>query len=308
MHPKKVFQTVRFGVNASRYAYADKPLEQELNFNKIAPYLQFDIRQKSLRSPYSSTIKLREVGILRDYYTLRKNPDTSAVIDTYITVPKTDSLFVTELSYVFNCDRNINPFNAGFKLEYSKYFTKLGVEANYEITFKGKDKGIFLRAFAGTFLDNSSPYAGNYAYHLSGITGLQDYTYDYVYLGRSETTGLLSRQFNELNGAFKAAGFNSSTQWVAALNVKASIPHIPLVNLFADAGTCAPDGIMKDQVLYDAGVYLSLGRGFLQVFVPLVMSDDLKNNPDNKDILHAIRFTLDFDLVNPLHIIRNFSL
>jgi hypothetical protein len=307
MHPDKVFQTVKLGVNGARYAFADKPLEKEFSFNKIAPYLQFDIKKKSLRSPFSSTIKLREIGILRDYYTLRKNPDTSAFIDTYINVPKQDSLFVTELSYVFNADRNINPFNAGMSMQYSKYFTKLSVEANYEITLKGKNKGIWFRAFAGTFLDNSSPYSGKYAYHLSGISGAQDYLYDYVYLGRTETDGLWSRQFSETNGAFKANSAFASNDWVASLNVKATIPHIP-VSLFGDVGTCSSNALGNDKVLYDAGVYLSVARGFLQIYLPLIMSNDLKEYGDNKDILRSIRFSLDFDLINPLNIIRNFSL
>ncbi|HEY6162736.1 MAG TPA: M1 family metallopeptidase [Bacteroidia bacterium] len=312
MHPGHVFQTVRLGVNAERFAYSTDPFPT-MNFNKVAPYLELELKRKELRNPYKNIIKFREVGIVKNsfYPVYLTNIVNNIPVDSVAFHPRTDTLLVSELSYYISKTSNLHPWNSGVKLEASKYFTKLSFEANYRFNFKAKNKSFDIRIFAGTFLDNSNLQAGNYAFHMSGITGWQDYLYDDVFLGRSEGTGLLAHQFSDKNGGFKVfTPYGSSTQWIASVNLRSSIPKVPYLELFADIGTSAKDGIKNDNVMYEAGACLSIGKGLIEVFFPLLLSNDLQSYVNNyqSNYFERVRFTFNINLVNPFNLIRNFSL
>jgi hypothetical protein len=147
---------------------------------------------------------------------------------------------------------------------------------------------------------------------MSGWRGYQDYLYDNIYLGRSETDGILANQFTENDGGFKFYSPNGqSGKWIAALNFKSSLGNIKLpVNLYADIGTCSNDGILTEQFLYDAGICLSLRKNIFEIYFPLLISKDLETYKKVNGLTYpeTIRFTLNINLVNPFNLISNFSL
>ncbi len=76
-------------------------------------------------------------------------------------------------------------------------------------------------------------------FRMSGQTGSQDYLYDNIFLGRTETEGVLSKQFTDTDGGFKAFSFaGQSSHWLAALNFKTSLGNLKLpIKLYGDIGT-----------------------------------------------------------------------
>ena len=172
-----------------------------------------------------------------------------------------------------------------------------------------------IRFFAGTFLSNNLPGSGSNLFdarfRTSGQTGYQDYMYDNVFLGRSETQGLWSQQFTETDGGFKIfSPLGQTSKWLTTLNIKSSLPGIIPIRVFADIGTCASDGIVNQNFLFDAGLNLSIIRNVFEIYFPLAMSKDIQNyvTANNIKYLETVRFTLNFNIMNPFGLIKNFSL
>jgi hypothetical protein len=169
-----------------------------------------------------------------------------------------------------------------------------------------------VRVFAGTFLSTNAIDAGPYRFRMSGQTGSQDYLYDNIFLGRSERDQILSQQFTETDGAFKSLSYaGQSSQWLAALNIKSSLGNMKLpINLYADIGTCAKDGISQSNILYDAGVCISLRKNMFEIYFPILMSQDFVDHTKIYGLKYpeTIRFTLNLNLINPFDLVHNFKL
>jgi hypothetical protein len=305
MYFDKIFRAVQLSVKGNRYAFGKYESEDALNFNKLSAQLKFDIKKKKARSDINQTVFLKSTFIVRNYFDLKTE------FSPFVYVPKTDTLNFNEISYVLNNTRTLHPFTIGVNMQQSKDFTKLALDATYRITLKGKNKFVQFRLFAGTFVGNQTADAKRYAFRMSGFTGADDYMYDNIFLGRTENEGILSQQFSENNGAFKVySSIGASNKWITALNIKASIPKVPVVRLYADVGAAAYDGVAANNVIYNAGAYISMGKGFFEVFVPLLMSSEIEEYNSNNDInfVQRIRFTLNFNMANPFELIRNFQM
>jgi len=95
------------------------------------------------------------------------------------------------------------------------------------------------------------------------------------------------------------------------LNLKSSLGNLKIpVNVYADLGTCASDGINTERVLYDAGLCLSIRKNIFEIYFPLLISKDMKDYKKANDLSYpeTIRFTLNLNLINPFDLVRNFSL
>jgi hypothetical protein len=302
-HPDKLFQAVSIGVNAARFAYAAYPFI--MDYSKIAPQVEFIFRNKESRNPIRHILKLRSVNVfVDDYYDdTRFSPAISLRTDRNYTI--------NQLLFTRENKRIINPYSVVLDLQQSKDFVKTSVEAKYEITFKGKEKSLDFRFFAGTFLDNSSVNAGLYRFRTSGWTGYQDYMYDHIFLGRSETSGKLSQQFVERDGGFKTLTFVGQTaQWITALNIKSSIPGLLPIRLYADIGMTADDARLNNTVLYDGGIDLSIVKNVCEIYFPIVLCDDFKKTLDATNVKYGerIRFTLNINLLNPFNMLKNIKI
>jgi hypothetical protein len=185
---------------------------------------------------------------------------------------------------------------------------KISLTANYTRKFKTKNKNFDVRFFAGTFIGTSAVDGGPYSFRLSGQRGDQDYLYDNIFLGRSETSGILASQFTETDGGFKFYSIvGQSSKWITALNLKSSIGNLKLpLKLYADIGTAANDGLNKQSVLYDAGICVSFGQIF-EIYFPLLLSTDLQSYKDANSLNYAgtIRFILNFNLLNPFNLVKS---
>lgn len=305
VYPKgPILQELAFGFTGTRYAFENAPFD--MNFSKLAPEINFVFKKKYPRSPVTHRLRYRHITLLEDSYEANYAFDPTIYSRAY-----TQRNF-NDLNFSVSRYDAINPFSVSLQFLNGEHINKLSFTGNYSYNFKKKNKGIDVRLFAGTFLGTNASDAGSYRFQMSGWRGYQDYLYDHVYLGRSESSGLLSNQFTESEGGFKFFSYlGQSAQWLAALNIKSSLGNLKLpVGLFADVGTCGNDGLLNDQALYDAGVYLSLRKNIFEIYFPLIWSKDMENYKSVNGISYAetIRFTLNLDLINPFKIMRTFSL
>ncbi len=321
IHPNSIFQTIRFGVNGERYAYSRYDLPN-LNFNKITPDLTFELKRKHLRSTVKQTLRIRQVNIFKEV----------SVGDYSFSPPvyqyDTTHVVINDFTYSLNDTRKIYPYNVALNVQEGESFVKSAVTANYKITFKKKDKALDIRFYAGYFIDATKLNDGNYFFNASGSTGAHDYLYDNVFLGRSEASGFMSHQFVEAEGNMKVyTPLGKTNQWLGAINLKCPLPGKLRFKLFADINIIPQKAALREDVLYDAGIYLPIIKNYIEVYIPLLMSNDMRdvfylNNPDLatppngddpdkyglKRTLRMIRFTFNIHQMNPFNLVRNLSL
>ena len=214
---------------------------------------------------------------------------------------------ISSVVYTISNKRKINPFEFKVGIEPNAKYVKSSIEAKYKISFKGKNKGIDLRLFAGKFLYTNSTYFGNYNYRMSGWNGSQDYLYDYIFLGRDiEHQDFLAQQFVETEGAFKVyTAVGSSSKWLTALNVKLFPPFKLPLGLFVDIGY-APT---SDKLMYDVGIQLAIVKDVVDIYIPIKICKAMQDQFDANGYkyLQTIRFTLNINHLNLSDILVNFA-
>jgi len=320
IHLDKIFQTIRFGVNAERYCYGTTLL-RNTNFNKVTPELILELKKKHLNNAIKQTIHVRQVNILQEIaagdYTV--SPVKYHYDTTYAAI--------NNLSYKFVNERKIHPYNVIVDFQQIDKIIKTSLTANYKVTLKKDKKAVDIRLFAGKMFNPTNN--GNYFFFASGATGTHDYMYDHVFLGRSEFpyTNNVSHQFAETEGAMKVyTPLGRSNDWLASLNLKTSLPGKIPFNLFADFSVIPRDIALNQAMLYNAGIYIPLVKDIVDVYFPILVSRDIKdvfylnntdlkpqtpdqNDPDKfKRMARMIRFTFNIQKMNPFELVRNLSL
>ncbi len=321
---ENIFHHIQLGFVGTRYSYSNDPIH--MNFNKIAPELTLEFKKKRARSQFSNILKYRNVTIIKDDYTADYFTSGSGM-----TTPEyhhiSTQININELSYTLSKKDGITPYALNVNLQQGEKMCKAALTFNYSYNFEKKNKGIDVRFFAGTFIGTDMADAGPYRFRLSGQRGYQDYLYDHIYLGRTETEpdGILANQFTETDGGFKFYSVVGQTsKWITALNFKSSLGNLKLpLRVYADIGLTEYDGRNEDKLLYDAGICLSLRKNVFEIYFPCLIADDFKayneangmaHNPNAsnkvnfKNYLETVRFTLNLNLINPFGNLRNFSM
>ncbi len=305
-------QRFSLGVTATRYLYSNESPNR--NFNKIAPELTIEFKKSFARSKVKNSISYRNIAVF-DF-----NNHVFDMTTSTSTSPSTEVLHrYNDIKWQLTKKDVVQPFNlllnfqeGGQRERYSGIaideMSKVSLTTDYSYKFKEKNKSFDLRFFAGTFIGTDAVDAAPYRFRLSGKRGDQDYLYDNIFLGRSETSGVLASQFTETDGGFKFySTVGQTAQWLTALNVKSSLGNLKLpLKLYADVGTAANDGLLKQRLLYNAGVCISFSNIF-EIYFPLLLSTDLQNYKDVNNLKYAetIRFTLNLNLINPFDLVKS---
>lgn len=317
LHFDQFIQTLRIGVKAERYAYSS--LLHNLNYNKIAPEIYIEFRKKQLNSPWKHSISLRQINIYSDE-AVPVNGHFS-IIPVYKRVPTLNQY--ADAIYTVANNRKINPFSASVYMQQSYLqdkFTKASVNVNYHWGFKKANSGFDFRYYAAAFLSGKN---GNPKYALYSSdgpryigNGVFDYLYDYTYLDRSGTRGLLSHQYSESGGGLKVGTpIGASNTWITTLSIKYKPPVKIPVKFFADIAV-SPNKVLANQVLYDGGLCFNLIQNIMEVYLPLIVSDNInksfeKSYPKIKGFnknLNMIRFTFNIQKLNPFELVKNINL
>jgi Peptidase family M1 domain len=336
--PKSRFQKIELSVgalscskNASKDSFQNKVFER---FFRLTPSAKFYL-PTSPRATYDRVIELKSFIIDE------KNFDGFAVSTAdgknYVTRQKNESYYINQLSFSENNYRVLYPYNYNFQLQQGKGFYRLNFTGNYFFNY-AKGGGMNVRLFAGKFgyLGNKSNYqfsTARYQPKLLGVTGEEDYTYSNYFTGRTasfandpeavvKNRSLGAQQIMMRDGAFKLRldqyDFlqGRSDNWVAAINLNTSLPKniLPFelpVKLFADIGTFSQaweKGSTTSRFLFVSGLQVSLFKDILNIYAPLLYSnefrDNLKSLPDQNTFLKRLTFSIDIQSVDTRKITR----
>jgi hypothetical protein len=298
---------VRLGVSGKQFSFSDVP--DNMSFSRVVPSLNITFRPKDARSSISQTLKIRNINI-------SKNELKYLLDDNSVYQPKKydTSYFVNDFAYHLINSRVINPYNFSVDVQQSNKFVKASLEARYRVTYNSKEKGFDIRFFAGGFLWKDMPSYFDFRYRMSGTDGKNDYMYDNTFPDREHYAGTWTQQFIENDGGFKInTPIGDTWDWLAAVNLKTSIPGKLPLKIFADIGTYEAAGTLfpgSQKIIYDAGIELCIIKDIFEVYFPLAMSTDLKKwSGDNYNHYgEKIRFVFNINKLNPFEMVKNIKI
>ena len=282
-------------------------------FYKITPSLRVDLAKKSPRSSLEKWIGFKTylIGEKGFSYSLH-NSDS-----LYYPAPQSYGFrYLNQLDVNWRDDRVLYPYSAQVQLQQGSEFYRLNLTGNYFFNY-GEKGGLQARFFAAKFgymgpVSSQKTFETSiYQPKLTAVRGDEDYTYSNYFAGRNESEGLASQQIMMRDGGLKLRtdlfqGLQGrSDNWIASMNFNSSLPPqlipaiIPL-KIFLDVGTYAEawgDNPPTSRFLYVAGLQLSLVRGLINIYAPILyssdFSDNLKTVPEENSFWKKISFSID---------------
>lgn len=232
------------GISGSNYHY-----DQGLNYNVISPFVSVSFKQKDLRALGNNQIRANFVTIDKEV------PDD-------VTNSDENKYHLFKLDYFYRQNKLINDFKLNANTEIATKFTKLNLDFRYRHLTDNK-RPIDVRFFGGIFLRNNTQ--GNYFSYNQHTPN--DYLFELPYLGRSETSGILSQQYFKAQGGFVTQndpGF--ANHWLTSINTSIGIwrwiETFQNVSLLKNRGKSA----FFD---YEGGIRLSFVPELFELYLPI---------------------------------------
>ncbi len=275
-----LFRQVKFGVY-SRYNHYDR----DLAYYRISPSINFYIRKPHPRSPYIQSLRFRAVILNRE-----QAPNQTENLNRI----ESASYSVFNANYRMEYTSLLRPTIFRSHIELGGRFGKVFAECDQRWMLPNK-KWLILRGFAGAFLYNDAADAGQFDnFYSFGLSGTPDYLFDYYLIGRSDQTGIWSRQFFTTDGGFKSETQAFADQFLLSSNL--SVPIIGPLGAFADVA------LSEEQMYWDYGVRLALLTDFLEVYFPIQNQD--RNFYSEANYAQNLRFVLDLNLGSIINRLR----
>ena len=295
--------TLQTGI--SRYAYLnDSYSNNELNYSHVNHFVKsdsriiFSFRQKNVRENYRNTATIRSI------YLVKENPYRLHYRPT-----KINKLFI-QLEYK---KQGNNPLKRSLeKIAITLNDEYLGVHAEIKrfFTYYSASKGFQTRFFGG-YIKSSTPVF-DYRMSLSGKTGERDFLYDEVFLGRTESEGILSQQFVNDYAGFRTptSYYRLAEKWMIGMNASTTLPGLIPFRLFASAGTFdgADNNGQYGKVSWEIGVDLPVIKDIFVVSFPIAYSKDIQYAIEDQELNKSdlIRFELHINELNPMKLIKSY--
>lgn len=296
--PKRNFQSIKLGTSIKSFKDDNTFRVNKSFYTGISPYLNMELGSRGARSHWSHNVllqtiykhtrrdiaKINETGGFGQYRILLDAPDNKAEIKLrgeYISSNLDDEMARTSVD-----------------VKYSYKYLKNKQECWLEV-----------RAFAGINVLNNinSVYNVNrYVYALGGQNGAQDLFLEEYYFGRNQTSGLWAQQRTENMGGLKTvSNYGNTTSWLTAVNTYIQLPVLKGVfGVYGDVGATDQNGTVYG--VYDAGIGLRMAN-FLNIYFPVVQSQNLENSFTSKAYEQRIRFTLNLNIVNCGKVLNRFK-
>ena len=280
-------RALRLGLYAKTYNY-----NQSLNYTCLSPTINIDFRKKYARSPNRHSLRIRNV------YVDREQPSYGN--DGIVVQLENSRYGVLDLRYVWDHTDVLRPFSFTVDQQISSDFGRLSAEMEYRIMMSNKNR-FSLRFFAGTMLWNSN--RSSESFYNFGMSGTQDYLFDYYFFGRSDTSGILSQQFFTTEGGFKTQISSFSDQYILSTNLR--LPVWKILGLYADLGYNGGSNkstLQRELWFYGSGIKLRLIEDFFEIYFPLIDQDGWKFVGN-----YAVHIRFVMDLINIDHMVRKAS-
>lgn len=303
-YPGNVIYRVDAGAAAAKFSMDTfKPENAErlfAGFTKVAPFIRVTLKETNPLSKMERYLQFKTFLIGEGVFQFSQvitGPDTLQTVNVV-----TQHRVLNQLKFVVRNARALYPYKGEFVVEQQKSFIRATFTGNYYFNYANNVNGMQARLFAGKFIYSGAntplKQVSTDRYHLNmtGANGYEDYTYSNYFAGRNTYEGWSSQQIMLRDGGFKlrtdllSSKVGKTDDWLVAGNFSTGIPKninplqilpfsIP-VKIFADIGTYA-EAWNKDaatgKFLFDAGLQLSLFKGTLNIYVPVVYSSVYKD-------------------------------
>ncbi len=248
--------STRYAISGTRLHYAPDAF-----YTKITPSVNFRFRNPNFRKNEGEGFFIRNVYV---------NREKSNVVST----KNSENYSVFNLRYGYANSELIEQFSYGTDFQLSNRFGKISGQMQYRKLFEN-NRFLNLRAFAGVFTHNDT----SNDFFSFGIDRPSDYLFDYALIGRSESTGLFSRQFVNAEGAFKSKfATRYANQYIFAINAGFTI--YDWIEMYGDVGTFKNEGY-KPEYVYDSGLRLNLVQDYFELYLPIYSSNGFELNDKN---------------------------
>jgi hypothetical protein len=267
---------IRYTLSGSQFHYAEDAV-----YTRFNPSVNLRIRPSIFRDNRIQSIQLRQVLVNRE-----KSALVTASDENY-------SIFNARY---FNVKTELtNHLNINTDFQLASKFGKVAGEIEFRRLFDN-NRTINLRLFAGVFLYNSTQND----YFSFGLDRPTDYLFDYNYLGRSESTGLVSQQIYIAEGGFKSIlNRRFANQFMTTFNAGFNIWN--WIEVYGDAGLIKDKG-KPVQFVYDSGIRLNLVTDYFELYLPVQSSNGFEIGQPN--YAEKIRFVV---TLNPSTLIKLFT-
>lgn len=302
---------IEIGLQSKSFTMNNRPLD--LKYIKLQPYIIAQFQKVDNKSGPIHHLGYRNIQIWANDYSASRDSITEIV-----SFAKSKYQYNThELWYSLKYTHALFPSDLKTVLRFDKDYVRQSVEYKQKFRYSKEGAFVHLRLFAGAFLYRNSDvsFRSNavVGFNLSGINGQNDYLFDGNYLGRNAQEGLASRQLSMGEGNFKVLtaqqnpmeGKTVNGLFAINLKIDAPVKWLP-IQLFADFGYSVDKVIMPDNLLpytpfnYDMGFSISLFNEAVEIYFPLLMSDNFKTyyKSNLPKFGQRISFSLDLDKIN----------
>ena len=263
---------IKYGFSGSTFKYAP-----DANYQKVNPYVILRFRPDDFRSNERSTIVARQVFVNREKSNFLMNDSQNTFDGSY-------SIF--DARYSFSKPEITRTFAYLTDLQVAQNFGKATAEVVYRKLYTN-NRQINLRLYAGYFLYNST----NSDFFNFALDRPTDYLFDYAYLARSDTKGLLSQEYITAEGGFKSKLSNpSSNQFLAAVNGSFNVWN--WVEIYGDLGIMKSKN-QEARFVYDQGIRLNLVPDYFELYFPITSNNGWEMA--QKNYQEKIRFVFVFN-------------
>ena len=254
--------------------YNTNHYKENLRYQVFSPSVRINFRDNSnLRSKIRKSLTLSMFTVNKE-----NNIRNDNLLDEYS---------IYNLGYYYSDIGIIKYLRTSINTEFSNNFGKLNLEFDYRKLLKG-NRQFQARVFLGKFFWNNDQF-DNFNYNLGRSGG---YLFLDNYLGRSESSGLLSQQFIMAGGGFKSF-FEEPTTNNFMLTTNLNIGIWKWIEGYLDLGMLKDD-IGESRYFYGSGIRLNLLPDFFELYFPVSSSNGFEL--DDYRYYNNIRFIVSYNL------------
>ena len=254
--------------------YTSNHYKENLRYQVFSPSVRVNFRDnKNLRSKVKKSISLSLFNVNKDTDIQNNN-----LLDKYS---------IYNLGYYYSDIGIIKYLKSSINTEFSDNFGKVNFVFDYRRLLKS-NRQLQARVYLGKFFWNNDQF-DDFNYNLGRSGG---YLFLDNYLGRSESTGLLSQQFIMAGGGFKSF-FKDPTTNNFMLSTNLNIGIWKWVEGYLDLGMLK-DSKEDSRYFYGTGLRLNLLPDFFELYLPISSSNGFELNDFR--YRNKIRFIVSYNL------------
>ena len=272
-----LFHSFNVGMFA-KYSHYDN----NLAYFKYNPAVRLHFKRPDPRGVDSNYLFARFVSVEKEV------PPNSLPVDD---LGKYEEYKIFNIRHEYSNPEIIDDFRYRTDLQLGDKFGKI----SSELRFRKKtdwQNNIDIRIFAGLFLYNNVENT----YYDFGVNSSTDYLFDYNFLGRSETSGILSQQIIVNDGAFKTKYNTFANNWLVSTNAHVSVWKF--FEIYGDVGAYSNKGTSAN-FIWDTGVRFNFVPEILEFYFPIYSNQGSEFVAPNYEERIRFVFTADFgEIIN----------